>query len=732
MRIRVWCLALVTFVGIGPGGWSTPSAGVVKEDAPAATEAARGLFNRLFPGDRRREAFEFVEIAGDGSRDCFEIETRAGRVLIGGNNAISMAVGLNWYLKYHCHCHVSFRGRQLNLPETLPEVGAKVRRTAWAKRRYFLNYCCFGYSLAWWDFDQWEELIDWMALNGINAPLSVTGQEAVWQAVCRQLGMTEEEIGEFLAGPPYLPFQWMGCLDSWGGPLPKGWIAEHERLGQRILARQRELGMTPVLQGFTGHVPAAVAGKAEGATSYKVAWLEWQTHLMDPLSPMFGEIARLWMTEQRRRFGSDHLYAADTFIEMVPPRGDLDYLADLGRAIYGGMAASDPEAVWVLQGWAFMYKRDFWTQPRFKAFLDAIDDDRMLVLDLFCESRPMWNVTDAFCGKPWLWCNIQTFGCKVNMGGNLDKIVGDLYGVRGDPNGGRLSGLGFVNEGLNYNPVVYALMYESAWRDEPVDVGAWLDQYCHHRYGKAHAEAQRAWRLLHRHVYNRGQGGTSVIVSKPTLKPHSPIGDVAKLARAWEHLLNASDALGAVDTYRFDLVQVARHCLSSYASSVQRDMAAAFEQRDVVAFEGAAERFIDLLRDIDTLLGTREDFLLGRWLEDAKRWGRTEAEKARLEWNARRVLTLWGETPVIDDYAHKEWSGMISGFYLRRWEKALERAKKDLREGRAFDAGAFDVEIRPWMRQWSSERDSYPDRARGDSVEEAGRVWKKYRSSLRR
>jgi hypothetical protein len=36
------------------------------------------------------------------------------------------------------------------------------------------------------------------------------------------------------------------------------------------------------------------------------------------------------------------------------------------------------------------------------------------------------------------------------------------------------------------------------------------------------------------------------------------------------------------------------------------------------------------------------------------------------------------------------------------------------------------------MRQWSSERDSYPDRARGDSVEEAGRVWKKYRSSLRR
>ena len=59
-------------------------------------------------------------------------------------------------------------------------------------------------------------------------------------------------------------------------------------------------------------------------------------------------------------------------------------------------------------------------------------------------------------------------------------------------------------------------------------------------------------------------------------------------------------------------------------------------------------------------------------------------------------------------------------------EKGLERAKKDLREGRAFDAGAFDVEKRPWMRQWSGERDSYPDRARGDNVEEARRLWKKY------
>ena len=243
VKTHVSCLAAVAFLLIGLGVPSAILAGTAKQNDSTAIEAAEGLLDRLFPENPQKEAFVFVQIPDQGSQDCFEIETRAGQVVISGNNAVSMATGLNWYLKYYCHCHVSFRGRQLNLPETLPTVPARVRRTAWAKTRYFLNYCCFGYSLPWWNFDQWEQLIDWMALNGINAPLAVTGQEAVWQAVCRQLGMTDTEIAEFLAGPPYLPFQWMGCLDGWGGPLPKTWIPQHEQLARQILARQRQLNV---------------------------------------------------------------------------------------------------------------------------------------------------------------------------------------------------------------------------------------------------------------------------------------------------------------------------------------------------------------------------------------------------------------------------------------------------------------------------------------------------------
>ena len=81
----------------------------------------------------------------------------------------------------------------------------------------------------------------------------------------------------------------MGCLDGWGGPLPQSWIDRHEELQKKILARQRELGMTPVLQGFTGHVPAAIGEKFPDAKLHQIRWIEWQTHLLDPLDPLFRE-----------------------------------------------------------------------------------------------------------------------------------------------------------------------------------------------------------------------------------------------------------------------------------------------------------------------------------------------------------------------------------------------------------------------------------------------------------
>ena len=701
-----------------PKSWT----GTLDANAP---RAARGLVQRLLP--KHADQFVFEVIPPVSGRDVFEIESRQGRIVIRGNSGISMATGLNWYLKHHCRCHVSWCGNQLSLPDPLPTVQPKVRRVTWARYRYFLNYCCFGYSLPWWDWDQWQTLIDWMALNGINVPLSVTGQEAVWQSVCKRLEMSDEQITQFLAGPPYLPFQWMGCLDGWGGPLPQSWIDGHEELQKKILVRQRELGMTPILQGFTGHVPAAVAEKHPDAKLHRIEWIEWQTHLLDPLDPLFPKIARLFMEEQTKRFGTDHLYAADTFIEMTPPSGDLKELADLSKAIYDGMAKTDPQAVWVLQGWTFSFKRSFWTQPRIQAFLEAVDDDQMLVLDLFCETRPMWSETEAFCGKPWLWCNVQNFGGTVFWGGAAPRMNQNPHAARGDTKGGQLAGLGFVNEGMGYNPVLYDLMYETAWRTEPVDLDQWIGDYAHHRYGRPNDAARRAWQLLKNTVYTAPYRTRSIIDTVPTLNPARfvPYNNV-HLAQAWEVLLEASDDLGGADAYRFDLVNLSRQVLSNHAADLHHEVVKAYKAKDREAFAQASQRFLQLIRELDELVATRDEFLLGRCLEDAKRWGTTDAERDRFEWNARRVLTLWGQGPRIDDYARKEWSGMFAGYYLKRWEWFFDELARSLKEDKPLDHEAFNEKLREWMAHWSDQHETYPTEPRGDSVAVSRKLWSKY------
>ena len=117
-----------------------------------------------------------------------------------GGTGVAMCSALNWYLKYYCNASASWRGNQLKLPDPLPEVERKIRKTSPYKFRYLFNYCTFSYTLASWDWEQWQEMIDWMALNGINMPLAVTGQEIIWQNVSRELGLSDEQIHDFFVG----------------------------------------------------------------------------------------------------------------------------------------------------------------------------------------------------------------------------------------------------------------------------------------------------------------------------------------------------------------------------------------------------------------------------------------------------------------------------------------------------------------------------------------------------
>ncbi|MFH1743610.1 MAG: alpha-N-acetylglucosaminidase [bacterium] len=728
LRCVTKALAILFLLGVTP---SLTAGGEIGETETAPpVQAARGVLERLIPD--RAGHFVLESCSSENGCDVFEIESRDGKIVLRGSTGVAICSALNWYLKYYCHADVSWSGTQLDLPEPLPPMQRKVHRVSPHKYRYFFNYCCFGYSLPWWDWPDWERIIDWMALNGINMPLAVAGQEATWRAVMRELGMNDEQIHNFLAGPPYLPFGWMGCLDGWGGPLPQPWIDRHLDLQKNILARERELGMMPVLQGFTGHVPKAVKEKFPNAKLHQIHWIEWDSYFIDPLDPLFQRIGKIFLETQQRDFGTNHLYAADTFIEMTPPSDDPAFLTNMGKTLYETMKAADPEAIWVMQGWIFYHNAKFWNPPQVKAFLGGVPDDRMILLDLFCDVSPVWNKTESFHGKPWIWCILQNFGNTVRMSGPLAKINQDLHEALSSPERGNLSGIGMIQEGLGYNPIVFDFMTEMTWRNRPVDPEKWVEKYAYRRYGQKNIKASQAWKLLLETVYSDSFGPGSAICARPDTsgkRSSWPKYNRDRFKEAWDLLLQCSDELHDVDTYRFDLANETRQALSNLSNLLYGKILEAYEEKDRKMLASASDEFLQLIRDLDELLATRKEFLLGKWLEDAKRWGTNDEEKRLYEWNARNVITLWGgRESQLHDYARKEWSGLLTGFYLPRWEMFLKQLGDTLAKDEPLDEAGFERNIQLWEENWTHQTENYPSEVNGDTIAVARRLHEKYAS----
>jgi alpha-N-acetylglucosaminidase len=694
-------------------------------------EALTALASRVLGGHATK--FSFLQDGGLPPH-TFELRHEGARVNVRGSDGPALGAGLSWYLSRCAGAHVSWHGSHLGRVAELPALpGPVVRRTAWAEHRYFLNYCCFSYSLAFWRWEQWEFLIDWMALHGVNMPLSVTGQEAVWQNVGRALGLSGKDLEEFLPGPAYLPFGWMGCLDGWTGPLPSRWIPEHEDLGRRILNRQRELGMRPVLQGFSGHVPPAVVRLFPEASVQKIRWLEWETYLLDPLDPLFSKVAALFLEEQKRLFGTNHLYAVDPFIEMVPPSGEPEYLARLARAIWSGIATSDPEATWILQGWPFHFQKAFWTAPRLKAFLDAVPQDRLLLLDLYCESHPMWRETDAFHGKPWIWCNVQSFGQNVVLTGALEVNGRGLEEARRDPLAKNLCGIGMVNEGLCQNPAAYDFLFERPWENDGENPAAWGRMFAARRYGRDLASTSEAWAVLAETVYARARIEDSGLVRCPTIPVQLlPEKEVVATNRAWFLLLEASEELSAEETYCFDLLHVGRQVLSNLGNRWKADLQNAIAAQDGETFAKLAGRIRELLGDFAMLLACHPAFCVEPWIASAVRWGETEEERARLRQGALRQLTLWGDgrAEELRDYARKEWSGLVAEFYRPRWERWFAFVREAWADGRSPDPGVYRSQMIAWEREWILTADPR-DLPRQETVAASRHLWNKYRADLR-
>jgi alpha-N-acetylglucosaminidase len=704
--------------------------------------AASQLVKRLLPQYVGRFKFEQIKTTNDS--DTFELESKGNKIVIRGNNANSMAVGLNHYLKYYCYVSVSwYKNNKIYVPSELPVITEKVTQTARCNSRFMLNYCTFGYTMPWWKWDDWQRFIDWMALNGINMPLAITGQEAVWYNVWKKFGLSDAQIRGFFTGPAFLPWHRMANIDHWDGPLPMSWIKGQMLLQQKIVARERELGMKPVLPAFAGHIPEALKAKYPSAKINSLGeWggfpAKYRSNFLDPFDPLFNKIQKEFLAEQTRLFGTDHIYGTDPFNEVTPPSWEPAYLASVSKTIYNSMAASDPQAKWLQMSWIFYFQRDNWTNPRIEAFLKAVPQDKMILLDYYCDNTEVWKMTDKFFGQPYLWCYLGNFGSNTMLTGNLNVVEDRMENAF--KNGGKnMWGIGSTLEGFGVNPVVIEYVFEKAWENGPVNTDKWINDWAVRRRGKPDKNTEEAWGILNKKVLMQyGALGQSPLTNaRPSLTGHGDWDtdnkieyDNRNLLKVWG-LLNEPSTGVLPDVYRYDVVNIGRQTLGNYFTVVRDRFADAYNKHNLAAMNKNGEEMMQIIHDMDALLATNSSFLLGKWINDARAMGGNEAEKQYFEHDARLILATWGqEGSELTDYANRNLSGMLNDYYGKRWAMFIADVTTAVKTNKAFDQKAFDKKSNAFEWNWSQKWDVFPAAPKGDSMQVSRALYKKYAAEI--
>ena len=691
-------MAKRTFLWITAVLLAMTASGMSNNDA----EQALALATRLSP--QLSAKVEFHKIDDGHGKDVFTLESRGGKVIIGGNNAGSMAVGLNRYLNRYCKVTVSwYADVPVVLPKVLPDVPAIERVTARVPQRFFLNYCTWGYTMPFWQWRDWERFIDWMALNGVNLPLAITGQEAVWYNVWTKLGMTDKQVRDYFTGPAYLPWHRMANIDGWCGPLPKEWLEGQTALQQQIVERERALNMRPVLPAFAGHVPGALRELFPKADIQALStWAgfdeQYRTCFLNSEDPLYSRIQRMFLEEQTRLFGTDHIYGIDPFNEVDPPSFEPEYLNKVSKHIYESLTAVDPEAEWLQMAWFLYYQRKDYTQERTRAMLTGVPQGKMTMLDYYCEYKEMWREHEGFYGQPFIWCYLGNFGGNTNVQGRV-KEAGQRIERALAECGDNLVGIGSTLEGLDVQQFPYEYILEKAWNFAKTDEQV-VNELADRHAGTMSQPAREAWKLLYDSVLDITPRNFAAPLpcSYPALGKESRTVKYKpqELLAVWDHLL-AQDKV-TTDAMTIDLIWVGRQLLGDLFLTEKQAMDKAFEQRDKQAFYAHSDLLYEILSDLDNLGSYHPHATLGQWLQQARDLGKSPQVKDYYEMNARRLITTWGGS--LNDYACRNWNGLVWDYYGKRWENYIRELTVALLSDKEFDEAHFRSITDKFQEKW--------------------------------
>ena len=407
----------------------------------------------------------------------------------------------------------------------------------------------------------------------------------------------------------------------------------------------------------------------------------------------------------------------------------------MAKHIYESVAAVDPEAVWLQMTWLFYADIKHWTTPRIKSYLRSVPQDRLILLDYFCEYTEIWKQTDSYFGQPYLWCYLGNFGGNSFLSGPVNLVSERLADAL--KNGGsNLKGVGSTLEGIDLNQFMYEFVLDKAWNGGQTDK-EWFFKLADRRIGKISPEARKAWEILANKVYVQpaqvGQGtltnarpclkGNGHWTTKPTIE-YQP----KDLVEAWRLLLSVKDCQR--DSYEFDLVNIGRQVLGNYFNVVRDEFTLAYEAGDIPMMKNRGNKMREILADLDKLVSCHPTFSLHKWITDARDMGHDTASKNYYEMNARSLITIWGDSYHLTDYANRSWAGLTNQYYSVRWDRFINKVIEAAEKKKNFDEEEFFNQSRIYENEWvnPSNRISYNEG--GDGIKLARQIYKKYAKEI--
>jgi hypothetical protein len=517
-------------------------------------------------------------------------------------------------------------------------------------------------------------MLDMYALHGINEVYVLPGTDAVYEDVLQDFGYTADQARRWIPLPATQPWWVMQNVSNDTGPISQSLLDERATLGREIIARCEQLGITPVIPGFYGTVPTDFATKNatadNGQPPYLVAQGKWngsqRPSWLSPTDPLFAKVAADYYKDANALLGSSTMYRMNPLQE-GGQLGTINAGAAAG-AIMTALQQSEPGATWMQLGWE--------ANPNSSELsgLSPAQLSHLLIADGTSDTGSSMPDRDTEWNANWLFGTIPFGGGQTIMGAN-GQVWLDRYFTELAKSGSHMTGIAFEPEGIN-DPAAFELFAEMPWHATEFNLDSWMTQYALGRYGTNQAAA--AWSAIV-NVYTRPVtccGKESPFGKQPSLTVSTqPNFNVQAFDTALPLLTSAARSVTQTPAFDYDLADVANQIIAEWGNSELPQINQAYQAKDLSTFNALTKTWLAVMGLDNQELGTVPALMLGTYVADALKAGRTAAESAALRSNLLHLWTIWfsdsgpsAGNGGLQNYAAHDLSGMTGGYYEPNWQ----------------------------------------------------------------